>query len=101
MGFLTIFKKKEQQAKIEKDLVLFTQTDVQQSTFSEFYSLEICPECHRVLDHEKARYRSKCCYKCGYTNGSLFYCQTVIVRDRYVNGKFIETLVHDTADDDE
>jgi hypothetical protein len=95
MGFLKLLGFSNSDGKQINDLVLFTEDEPkEESTFSEFYSVEICPKCHRLLDHDKARYKSKCCYKCGHTNGMLFNTQTVIVRDRYVNKKFIETLVH-------
>jgi ssDNA-binding Zn-finger/Zn-ribbon topoisomerase 1 len=69
--------------------------------YSEFYSAYICPECKHILDHDKARYRSRCCYKCGYSNGSLFSCASVVLRDKFVNGKFQETIVITENDDDE
>lgn len=99
MGILSFFKKKEEDKEnIKSDLVVFTRSDIPQSTFSEFYSLDICPKCHRILNHDKARYKSRCCYKCGYTNGGLFSCKKVIVRDRYVDGGYIETVVHKYKD---
>jgi hypothetical protein len=60
--------------------------------WSEYYSLHICPKCRFVLNENKARYYSKCCYICGHSTGSLFDCKRVTVRDKYVNGKFIETI---------
>jgi len=88
--------------KPKSDIVIFNNSkeiDVN-STFGEFYSIEICPKCHRLLDEIKARYGTKCCYKCGHTNGDLFYCQTAIVRDRFVDGKFIETVVVKMSNDE-
>jgi len=79
------------------ELVLFTPTNYEGNvTYGEFYSVDICPKCHAVLDDKKARYYSRCCYKCGHTNcDTLFDTEKVTVRDVYVNGKFTETIVHE------
>jgi hypothetical protein len=63
-------------------------------TYGEYYHEHICPKCMRILNHDKARYKSKCCYYCGHSNCStLFNPEKVIVRDVYVNGYYRETVV--------
>src|SRR5687767_8148213 len=66
----------------------------QKVTYSEWYTIDICPKCKHLLDDYKARYDSKCCYKCGYRNGSIFTTSRVSVRDVYVEGKVVETVLH-------
>lgn len=79
-------------------VVVYKPTALEQGVekFSEYYCVDICPNCKSVLDHDKARYKTRCCYKCGHKNDAvLFDTESVVVRDRYVNGKFIETIVKD------
>jgi hypothetical protein len=84
------------ETKGNSEIVIFKPTHFVDGTIthSQFYSIHICPKCHSVLDHDKARYRTMCCYKCGHSNSSvLFDCKKVVVRDVYVNGVFKETVV--------
>lgn len=85
------------ETKENSGIVVFQQTSFEGNiTYSEFYSINICPKCHAVLNERKARYDSRCCYKCGHSNcNTLFDTEKVVVRDVYVNGKFAETLVHE------
>jgi hypothetical protein len=70
-------------------------------TYSEYYRIECCPECKRIIkDGKQARYYDRCCTKCGYSNGILFDTQNVTVRDVYKNGKYLETVIISEDDDD-
>jgi len=57
--------------------------------YSEYYYQPICPKCNEILNEKKARYETRCCYKCGFSNGFLFTLHNRIVRDKYINGVFI------------
>ena len=83
------------------DVVVFQPSNVEgESTYGEFYAIHICPRCKHKLHERQARYYSRCCYLCGHSNGYLFNTQSVIVRDRFVNGEYVETIVHSVVDDD-
>jgi hypothetical protein len=63
-------------------------------TYGEYYTEHICPKCFHILNEDKARYKSKCCYICGYSNCSvLFSTLKVVVRDTYIDGKYFETVL--------
>jgi len=81
------------QKQFDTRIVLFGEVKIDGVTYSEFYSLDICPKCHRVLNERKARYDTLCCYYCGHTNDSLFDTDVVIVRDRFKDGVFVDTVV--------
>jgi hypothetical protein len=62
-------------------------------TFGDWYTIHTCPSCSVVIhDKDQARYYDRCCRKCGHSTGSLFDVDTVVVRDVYKCGKFIETV---------
>lgn len=75
-------------------MVVFTETHSHGVVkYSEYYSVDICPSCKHILNHDKARYDSRCCYLCGYSDDDhLFDCERLTVRDKYINGKYIETI---------
>jgi hypothetical protein len=88
--------KREPKENSARDVVVFKESDSLPSTYSEFYTVPICPKCKHILDATKARYNSKCCYLCGYTNGEyLFDPEYVVVRDRFVDSYYVETMVHE------
>lgn len=63
-------------------------------TYSDWYVIELCPNCKRVIkDERKARYDDRCCIKCGHKNGYLFTTSTAVVRDVFKDGKFVETVL--------
>lgn len=57
-------------------------------SYGNFYKEAICPKCEQKLDENYARYRAKCCYKCGFSNGNLFDVKYRLVRGKYINGMF-------------
>lgn len=62
-------------------------------SYSGWYTIHRCPKCKEKLNYREARYYSKCCYKCGHSTGYLFDAEHVRVRDKYVDGKLVETEI--------